>query len=263
MRILLLTALTVLLIACGSKQNPTEKTVELQEDKQAKALLQGVWIESETEEVSFRAKSDTIYYPDSTSQPAYFRIINDSLFVSGRSYMIEKQSEHIFNFRNQNGELVQLVKSEDPIYMQAFQQRKPHVLTYTSVVNRDSVVLLEGERYHWYITINPTKYKVVSTSYNDEGVGVENAYYDNIIHISLFQGAHRLFSSDFKKQMFSKMIPGQFLEQSILSNIEYDHADARGFHFNATLCKPDGVSCYVVAIVIDKNGKHSMSLQES
>lgn len=262
MRLLLLMVIATIVMACGGKQNPTEQPESLQEDKQAKTLLQGVWIEKETEEVSFRAVNDTIFYPDSMSQPAYFRIFKDSFYVSGLSYSIEKQSEHVFCFRNQNGELVELVKSDDPMDEQVFEEQKPHVLSYSSVVNRDSVVMLDGDRYHWYITINPTKYTVKNTSYNDEGVGVENVYYDNIIHISLFQGARRLYSSDIKKQMFSKMIPVQFLENAILCNIEFIHADAKGFHFQATVCKPDGVSCYVVAITVDKNGKQFMSLQE-
>ena len=63
--------------------------------------------------------------------------------------------------------------------------------------------------------------------------------------------------------MYAKMVPETFLTESILSNIEFSRADANGFHFSATLCKPDGVSCYMVDIVIAKDGKMSMKLLEN
>ena len=92
------------------------------------------------------------------------------------------------------------------------------------------------QRYHWYIAINPTKYKVVKTSYSNDGVEVENDYYDNIIHLSLFRGAEKMFSSDLRKQMFNKQVPSQFLEQALLGDLQYDQVDSQGFHFTATLC---------------------------
>jgi hypothetical protein len=57
----------------------------------------------------------------------------------------------------------------------------------------DSVVFYGGERYHWYIAINPTRYRVMKTTYTDDGMGVENVYYDNIIHVSLYKGAQKLY----------------------------------------------------------------------
>jgi hypothetical protein len=251
-----------LVTACGKRAEKTASAPVEKEDREAKALLQGIWVDMETEEVVFKAVGDTICYPDSTSQPAYFRIVSDSLELSGRRYAIERQSANLFWFKNPNGDIIKLSKSDDPLYKEVFVQQTPRVLNYTEVVNRDSVIMSDGERYHWYVTINPTKYKVVATSYNDDGVGVDNVYYDNIIHLSLFQGARRLYSSDFRKQMYVKLVPASFLNEAILSNIEYSHADANGFHFSATLCKPDGVSCYMVDIVIAKDGKMNMKLLE-
>ena len=49
------------------------------ESQEAKQMLQGVWMDSEGGDVSFRVKGDTIFYSDTTSMPAYFRIIGDSL----------------------------------------------------------------------------------------------------------------------------------------------------------------------------------------
>ena len=251
------------IFACGRKSDNTTSAPVVHEDREAKALLQGIWIDDETEEVVFRAVGDTIFYPDSTSQPAYFRISRDTLDLSGLHYAIERQSANLFWFKNSNGDVIKLTKSEDSLYQKIFVQQQPKVLTYKEVVNRDSVVMYNGERYHWYVTINPTRFKVVAKTYNDDGVGVDNVYYDNIIHLSLFQGAKRLYSSDFRKQMYAKMVPETFLTESILSNIEFSRADANGFHFSATLCKPDGVSCYMVDIVIAKDGKMSMKLLEN
>ena len=49
------------------------------ESKEAKQMLQGVWMDSEGGDVSFRVKGDTIFYSDTTSMPSYFKIIGDSL----------------------------------------------------------------------------------------------------------------------------------------------------------------------------------------
>ena len=134
--------------------------------------------------------------------------------------------------------------------------------TLNEVVKTDSVVMFGGQRYHWYVAVNPTRYKVQKTSYNDDGVGVENVYYDNIINISLFKGAEKLFSRDFRKQMYIKNVPPRFLDQAILGNMQFDHIDARGFHFNATLCIPDGASCYLIETLISFNGEVVYKLLE-
>jgi len=233
---------------------------ERPENREAKAMLQGVWLESEYEEVTFRAEGDTIFYPDSTSVPAYFKIVDDTLILGRQHYHIEQQTAHLFVFKNQMGDVVKLVKSDNPEDAMVFTHDVPQVLSVTEVVKRDSVVYYDGERYHWYIAVNPTKYKVSKTAYNDEGVGVENVYYDNIIHISLFQGNRQLFSKDFTKKMFAQMVPEAFLEQAILGNMQYVNVDAKGFHFYATLCIPDGASCYMVSNDITIGGELSMSV---
>ena len=254
----------LLVVSCNNQQpTPFVAVQEEQEDVEAKRQLQGIWIESETEEVAFRAMGDTIYYTDSISQPAYFRIVGDSLILAGNPYPIIKQSEHVFWFQNQGGDILKLVKSETEDDTLAFAtNRQPQVLMLNEVLKRDSVVFFGGERYHWYVAVNPTRYRVTKTSYNSEGVAVENVYYDNIIHISLYRGSVCLYSQDFKKQMFGNAVPPQFLEQAILGNMEYDRIDARGLHFAATLCIPEEPSCYLVETIVDFKGKMSMKLLE-
>lgn len=256
--IILLSVVLALFCNCQGNNSATPS-----EDKGAKAMLQGIWVEEESGDVSMRIIGDSIFYTDSTSMPSYFMIVGDSLVMgSGTSYAIVKQTENLFWFMNHNGDVVKLQKSTDPVDETEFVHDTPQVMTYTHQVKTDSVVVFNGERYHWYIAINPTKYKVVKRSYNDDGLEVENVYYDNFMHISLFQGANKIFSSDFKKQMFAKFVPENFLKDAILANMEYSSVDAEGFHFNATLCIPDEASCYVVEILIDHKGQMRMKTVE-
>ena len=257
-----LTAMVLLLAACKQQAQPVPEVVEEKENLEAKAMLQGIWKESDTEAVSFRAEGDSIYYPDETSQTTYSRIVNDSLELGSNRYPIIRQSEHLFSFRNQTGDEVVLVKSEQDEDTLAFVRQKPEMLKVTEVIKFDSVVNYGGQRYHWYIAVNPTRRRVTRMSYNSEGVGVENVYYDNIIHIGLFQGTRRLYSHDFNKQMYGQQVPDDFLVQAVLGNMQYDHVDDAGFHFYATICIPDDISCYMVDTVVGFDGQVTMKLLE-
>jgi hypothetical protein len=249
--------LVLLLAACGGQDG---KVVE---NKEAKQQLQGIWVDAENGDVSFRVEGDTIFFADSTSMPAYFRIMGDSLVLgSGASYAVTKLTPHLFFFLNANGDVVKLHKSDDPVDETEFTHDSPAVLNYTHQVKTDSIVSFGGDRYHWYIAINPTKYKVVNRTYNDDGLEVENVYYDNIMHVSVFQGSRQIYSSDFRKQQYASQVPAQFLEEAILANMEFSHIDAEGLHFTATLCQPDASSCYQVESLITPSGHHSFKLLE-
>ena len=257
----LITILLLVLALTGCRRQG-QKDVQV-EDLSAKSMLQGVWIEEESGFVSFHIKGDSIFYADSTSMPSYFRIVGDSLVMaSGTSYSIVKQTQNLFWFVNQNGDVVKLQKSVDPVDEVEFVHDTPKILTYTHQVKRDSVVMYDGARYHWYIAINPTKYKVVKRSYSEEGLEVENIYYDNIMHVSIYNGSKKLFSSDFRKQMYVPFVPEDFLEEAILANMEYSRTDAGGLHFNATLCVPDGASCYMVEALVSFSGQMTMQTIE-
>ena len=259
-RLSIIIMLTVLLAGCSRKGG---QSGALPEDEGAKSLLQGVWVDGENGDVSLRVQGDTIYFADSTSMPSYFRVYGDSLFMgSGTSYAIVKQTQNLFWFTNHNGDVIKLQKSTDPVDETEFVTDSPRVLNYTHQVKIDSVVSYDGNRYHWYVAINPTKYKVTKRSYNDDGIEVENVYYDNIMHVSVFLGAQKLFSSDFRKQMYAKFVPENFLDEAILANMEYSHHDDKGIHFNATLCIPDGASCYIVESLVDYHGGMTMKTVE-
>jgi len=250
-----------LFAACGSRQTD-DKQAEQQENTRAKQLLQGIWKDVEDMEVAFRVEGDTIFYPDTTSMPTYFKIVGDSLVLGENRYKIEKQSAHLFWFHNQVGDIVKLEKSDEPTDTVVFVNEKPKALIVTKLTKKDTVVFWEGERYHNYIDINPTTYKVYVQSYNDDGVAVNNVYYDNTIHIGVYHGKTKLFGRDFRKKEFTDLVPADFLKSSVLSNMEYVGTDAEGFHFAATICIPDGASCYLVRITVGHDGKVSQKLEE-
>lgn len=67
--------------SCGTRDNrtPHGDTPE-PEDQEAKKALQGIWIDQETETVSFCAKGDTIYYPDTANVPVRFLSVRTLCF---------------------------------------------------------------------------------------------------------------------------------------------------------------------------------------
>ena len=125
--ILFLVLASVLLSSCQRQKDKAEGVVQ-QENKTAKTLLQGIWINADSEDIAFRAKGDSIFYPDTTSVPVSFRIIGDTLVLQGANemkYPIVKQAAHLFVFKNQNGEPVRLLKSENPDDIYAFEGKQP------------------------------------------------------------------------------------------------------------------------------------------
>ncbi|MBR1411310.1 MAG: DUF4738 domain-containing protein [Prevotella sp.] len=258
-KFLAISVLMVVLVACSNQNNSSSRP----EDREAKAMLQGVWVDEESGDVTFRVSGDSIYFSDATSLPAYFRICGDSIYLgAGAAYGIVKQTPHLFWFNNQNGDLLKLQKSDESEIEAKTEPAAPTVITYTHQVKIDSVVFFNGNRYHWYVAVNPTKYRVTKRAFNDDGLEVENVYYDNIMNISIFQGAKKMYSSDFRKQQYKGFVPDTFLDEAILANMEFSHIDASGLHFNATLCIPDGATCYIVDSTISYTGKVSMKLVE-
>lgn len=253
--VLFLTAL----MGCGQHAGDAQ----LPESTEAKQLLQGVWSDKESEDVVFKMQGDSVYYPDSTSMPAYFRVYNDTLYIgSAARYHIEKHTNHILWFKGTDGEVVKLVKDDGDDDKELFERNKAQILTLAEVLKKDTVVNYNGNRYHLYVAINPTKYKVVRHAINDDGLDVENVYYDNIIHLSVFQGANELFSRDFRKQQYQQRVPAQFFDQAVLNNMDYSSVDEKGIHVNVSLCTPGDASCYLIEHVISFDGQVSTELLE-
>lgn len=259
----LLLAIGLLILSCKGEKK-TDAAIRT-EDTQAKSLLQGIWIDSDEENVVLKVKGDTIYYPDSVSQPIKFAIYSDTLeFQSANEskYAILKQTAHIFEFKNQNGDIVKLVKSNDPSYEMQFANKKVVSVNQNKTLKSDTVVFCSNERYHSYVQVNPTRYKVYKTTYNDDGMEQESVYFDNTVHVGLFKQENKVYSKDFRKSDFSKFVPEDFLRQSILSDITLKASEDNGIRYEAELAIPDTYLSYIVDIFISTDGKMKMSMQK-
>lgn len=249
--------LTILLIACNNtkKQNSLEQS----ENVKAKELMQGIWIDDESDIPLLFIKGDTIYYANSQSTPVYFKIIKDTLYTFGNElarYQIDKQTEYSFSFHSLADNIVKLHKSEDPNDSLAFSGKPVEIIPiYTEVTQKDSVVFYNGIRYRAYVYINPSKIKVIKTIYSEEGISMDNIYYDNIMHICIYEGRKCLFSSDITKQMLENVISTDFLQQSILSEMNFKNVDRKGFHYQATVCIPESSVCNIADLSVSFDGK--------
>lgn len=211
----------------------------------------------------FKIHGDTIYYPDSTSQPVKFQIIQDTMVLLGNNaskYPIVRQEAHIFEFKNQSNDIIKLVKSENPYDSLQFVHSSPITLNQGKTIKTDTVVTYEDTKYHSYVQVNPTTYKVYRSFYNAEGMEVENIYYDNIIHVSIFSGTRKLFSKDFIKADFNKAVPANMLKQCVLSNIKLMSLSKDGFHYQTQLAIPDSPSSFIVELIISHDGKTDVRL---
>lgn len=50
------------------------------------------------------------------------------------------------------------------------------------------------------------------------------------------------------------VVPDDFLQWAILSDMDFMGVDSKGYHYQATVCIPDGASCYMVNITAGKDG---------
>lgn len=262
--IIFLSAVLVALCSCkgGDKGAGSQERTE---DRQAKQLLQGVWIDSDEENVVFKVKGDSVFYPDSLSQPVSFAVYADTLEMRGGhvyKYAIVRQSANIFEFKNQNGDIVKLVKSDDPYFDMQFRRGTAVTLHQRETVKKDTVMFSGEKRYHLYTQVNPTTYKVYKSAYNNEGLETESVFYDNTVHVSVYDGGAKVYSKDFSKADFSSVVPESFLKQSVLSDIIMNGADARGFHFTAQIAIPDTDTSYQADILITTAGRMTISAQK-
>lgn len=248
--------LIVLLTSCGGSGNGHTSA---KEDIAAKELLQGIWLDEETNMLLMRISGDTIYYADPQNAPVYFKVIRDTIYVRGNTpiaYKIDRQTEYSFWFHSLSNDVVKMYKSENPEDTLAFSMQEVQVIPSTSeVLKKDSVVIYRGTRYRGYVYINPSKMKVIKTAYTDEGISVDNVYYDNVIHICVYEGKNLLYGKDITKKMFADIYPEEQLNQSILADMNFVGVDGNGYHYEATLCIPESSVYHVANLTIDSDKK--------
>ncbi len=251
----ILFACILLLTAC-SEYSQKKQVVE-KEDLEAKALLQGTWVDDMTYTPLLRFKGDTLYYLNESVRPVPFKIVNDSLKTYGTqvsSYHIKKQGESIFWIQSSMGEILQLSKSENQVDTILPVQVSDTDEVTRKVIEKDHVVHFNDKRYRGYVYINPTDIKIVQPEMTEEGLEVENVYYDNIIHICVYEGKNKLFGRDMKKQDFESLVPQEYYQRAILSDMDFVGVNAKGYQYQANLCIPNNATCYLVDISISKDG---------
>lgn len=263
-RFLVILLLSGLFIACNVSNKGNVAGQE--EDRNAKKMLQGIWLDDETETPLMRIKGDTIYYSDYQSSPIAFKIVRDTLYTYGNDttfYRIDKQTEHTFWFHSLSDNIVKLHKSEDPNDSIVFAGNALEATpTYNEVTERDSVVNYKNTRYRAYVYINPSKMKVIKTTYSEEGLSMDNVYYDNVMHICVYEGKKSLYASDITKQMFAQVVSKNFLDQSILSDMQFVGVNKKGFHYQATLSIPESQVCCIANLTVDFEGKLAISVDK-
>lgn len=260
--VLLLVALAFFSCNGGKKQ----MTNDAQEGEKAKKMLQGIWLDDENDEILFKVQGDTIYYPDIESAPVYFKINKDTLYTYGKEkscYKIDKQGENLFWFHSLSDDIIKLHKSEDDSdSLMMTGQRTQVIPTYTEVTKRDSVVMYNNNRYRAYVYVNPSKKKVIKTAYSDDGISIDNVYYDNVMHICVYQGRKMIYGHDITKQMFTGVIPEDFIQNCLLSDMIFVGVRKDGFKYLATLCIPESSVCNLVSLTVSFDGKLTMKLAQ-
>lgn len=251
--------------SCGNSKTSEKQEQEQEDDLQAKKMIQGIWINEDQGSCAFRAKGDTIFYPDSLSEPVKFRIFADTLFLENSQstkYHILKLTEHTLRFVNSDGDEVALSKTNDKEYLAVFEHEKPKTtdINQGRLIKRDTVMTAGEKRFHAYSQVNPTTFKVLRQSVNEEGVSVDQAYYDNIVHIAVYDGSKALINRDYRKGDFSRLVPKEYIARCILSDITIEKATAEGVHFIAILTEPDTYTSYHINIIVDANGKVNMTI---
>ena len=252
-----------LLTACSSQPKSPKQEV-LKEDLKAKELLQGIWVDDMTETPLLNIKGDSIYYIDESAHPVAFKIINDSLKTYGQqitSYHIKKQGEYVFWIESAMGNILQLSKAESDLdSLLSLQKTELPQEPAREVIQKDHVVHFNNTRYRGYVYINPTDIKVIQPEITEEGLEIENVYYDNIIHICVYEGKKSLFARDMEKQDFEPLVPADYFKRAILTDMDFIGINAEGYQYQATLCIPNSASCYLIHISIARDGDMTYEL---
>lgn len=255
-----LTCFTFLTACSGQPQKQ-----EQEENRESKSLLQGIWIDDMTETPLLHVKGDTIYYIDESANPAPFKIIGDTLKTYGRqvaSYHIKKQGRYVFWIESAMGETLRLSKADDEMDTYLSLETNNHPEPSREVIEKDLVIPYNNKRYRGYVYINPTEIKVIQPEITEAGLEIDNVYYDNIIHICVYEGKNKLFGRDMKKTDFEHLLPEEYYQRSILSDMDFVGVNEKGYQYQANLCIPNSASCYLINISISKNGDIAYELAQ-
>lgn len=253
--------MSAIVVSCESYKNTTPERVD---DIDSKRMLQGTWINDLEGNVVFSMQGDTVFYNDTLSQPVVFHVYNDTLYIENHTvnaYAIRKLTENSLCFVNSEGDEIVLTKMSKDVASNLYGENKGTVaLNQGRKVKSDTIVYSGDKRFHAYTQVSPTTYKIYHQNVNNDGLKVERVYYDNIVHIALYEGDKKVFGRNITKAEFKGIVPDAYLEQAVLSDIFVQGAINDGVRFVAILYIPDSYSYYRVCIDIDKNGRKKLSV---
>lgn len=256
----------LLLASCNGQHD--EASVAGAEDAVAKSMLQGIWVDDVTEMPFMRFRGDSIYYANQQNVPMAFKVVRDSIYFMGHdtlAYKIERQSDDDFWFRSFADDIVKLHRqSADSADTLAFSTGS---ISYQAEENqrieKDSVVVYDGTRYRGYVFINPTSMKVTRTVYDENGIGVDNVFFDNVIHICVYEGTNLLWGRDISKDMFSGYLQDNVLSDLILADMNFTGVDALGYHYQAILQLPESLVSYLMNLDISFDGQLAITADDN
>ena len=148
--------------ACTGKQS---QRTNVKENLEMKAMLQGTWMDEDTETPMICIKGDSIHYMVSGTLPVTFRIIEDSLITYGTattSYHIVKQNEYMLWLQSDMGGIIKMNRAEDSdsINSMDFQIQAEKSEPTKEVIQKDRIELYKDVRYRGYVYIILHKLKL-------------------------------------------------------------------------------------------------------
>lgn len=254
--------ISFIFFSCAGKQS---QPIDVKENLEMKALLQGTWMDEDTETPMLRIKGDSIHYMVSRTLPVSFRIIEDSLITYGTattSYHIVKQNEYTLWLQSDMGGIIKMNRAEESIQSMEFRIQTKQTEPTKEIIQKDRIEFYKNIRYRGYVYINPSQIKVTRPTYSDEGFKMDNVYYDNVIHICVYEGKNKLFGKDIYKKDFIEVVPEEFLQWAILSDMEFIGVNEKGYQYQATISIPDEITSYIVNLSISTDGNIQYTLKE-
>ncbi len=234
----------------------------------SKELFQGIWLEDDSEAILFKVSGDTIYYADSKNEPVYFEIIKDSLFMYGNEisrYRIDKQTENEFWFHALSDNIIKLHKSDnlsDTLLFDGDNYSQIPQPVIKEVAKRDTLINANGKRYRFVSSVVSTDIKVIKTSYSEEGLSMDNVFYDNIVRLTVYEDKKEVYNGEITKELFKEIVPEDFIEKSILSDVKVKRVTNNGYQYVSILRIPESYVSYVINTNIRPDGSVGLELVE-
>lgn len=222
-------------------------------------MLQGIWFSAESETPFFKVEGDSLRFIEQPNDNIYFQISEDSLYTYGSQkfgYKIDRQSEYAFWFHSLSNYVVKLYKSdneEDSIYFDNYANTLDNAVdTVKQVLQNDTVIFYDDLRLRGYAFINPSSLKVYKPIYSDEGVRIEQVYYDNVVYVCVYNGPEKLFGQNIYKEDMKGILDETFFNSVILEDMNFVDVDDNNYYYQAKVAIPNSLIFDIIEVKIDR-----------